>query len=259
MSSAIDPSRPRDGMPAMKAELRTNLMAAKTEIEALQVGLARGLAGKADRVHAHRLSDITDAGALARLDRVSGAEIAPDSIGPAHLTDMAITPGRYCNPEITVDRQGRLTAVTESRLRLAKFHATNNSRQSWRSTRFIDLTSWTGLIADAPDFAFDGTTLICRFAGWIDVSANVSCRRTCGFGAARPRMRLERNGIAIDGSRAEGHTRRWWSGDHANLASRVLVEVAKGDRLKVQVAAASPWSRHRLLEGCCAFTAIRIA
>ena len=36
MPSAIDPTKPVDGIPASKAELRANLLAAKTEIEALQ-------------------------------------------------------------------------------------------------------------------------------------------------------------------------------------------------------------------------------
>lgn len=36
MASAIDPSKPADGVPAVKADLRANLLAAKNEIEALQ-------------------------------------------------------------------------------------------------------------------------------------------------------------------------------------------------------------------------------
>jgi hypothetical protein len=36
MTSAIDPTKPADGLPASKGELRANLQAAKTEIEALQ-------------------------------------------------------------------------------------------------------------------------------------------------------------------------------------------------------------------------------
>jgi hypothetical protein len=36
MSSAIDPTKPADGVPAVKSELRANLQAAKNEIEALQ-------------------------------------------------------------------------------------------------------------------------------------------------------------------------------------------------------------------------------
>jgi hypothetical protein len=38
VASAIDPTKPADGTPAVKAELRANLQAAKGEIEALQAG-----------------------------------------------------------------------------------------------------------------------------------------------------------------------------------------------------------------------------
>jgi hypothetical protein len=37
MASAIDPTKPRDGVPAKKADLRANLQAAKAEIEELQL------------------------------------------------------------------------------------------------------------------------------------------------------------------------------------------------------------------------------
>jgi hypothetical protein len=37
MTSAIDPSKPADGVPAVKADLRANLQAARDEIQALQV------------------------------------------------------------------------------------------------------------------------------------------------------------------------------------------------------------------------------
>jgi len=73
MVSAIDPTKPVDGVPAVKADLRTNLQAAKTEIEALQTD-------KADVSHQHVLGDITDAGSLAGLDQVGAGEIAPDAL-----------------------------------------------------------------------------------------------------------------------------------------------------------------------------------
>jgi hypothetical protein len=38
VASAIDPTRPEDGIPASKSAMRANWAAAKTEIEALQVG-----------------------------------------------------------------------------------------------------------------------------------------------------------------------------------------------------------------------------
>jgi hypothetical protein len=46
MASAIDATKPVDGVPAVKADLRQNLQTAKSEIEALQ-------AGKADLEHSH--------------------------------------------------------------------------------------------------------------------------------------------------------------------------------------------------------------
>jgi hypothetical protein len=36
MASAIDPTKPSDGVPAVKSDLRANLAAAKNEIEILQ-------------------------------------------------------------------------------------------------------------------------------------------------------------------------------------------------------------------------------
>ena len=45
MASTIDPTKPVDGVPAVKADLRANLQAAKDEIEALQ-GLATTTAEK---------------------------------------------------------------------------------------------------------------------------------------------------------------------------------------------------------------------
>jgi hypothetical protein len=59
--SQIDPSTPVDGVPAVKADLRANLQAARTEIEALQDGLDSEISalqsGKADIGHIHTLAD----------------------------------------------------------------------------------------------------------------------------------------------------------------------------------------------------------
>lgn len=43
MASAIDPTKPADGVPAVKSDLRANLKAAKEEIEALQHLVATSL------------------------------------------------------------------------------------------------------------------------------------------------------------------------------------------------------------------------
>jgi hypothetical protein len=69
MASAIDPTKPTDGVPSVKLDLRTNLQAAKTEIESLQTG-------KSDVGHQHALGDLTDAGALAAKNVIGAGDIA---------------------------------------------------------------------------------------------------------------------------------------------------------------------------------------
>ena len=51
MPSLIDPTKPVDGAPAVKADLRANLQSAKDEIEALQTG-------KTDFGHQHLLARV---------------------------------------------------------------------------------------------------------------------------------------------------------------------------------------------------------
>lgn len=55
MASQIDPTKPVDGEPAVKADLRANLQAAKDEVEALQ-------SGKAEVAHSHALTDLQAGG-----------------------------------------------------------------------------------------------------------------------------------------------------------------------------------------------------
>ena len=82
MPSQIDPTKPIDGVPASKADLRANLQAAKGEIEALQ-------SGKADLGHQHGLLDISDAGALASKNTVAAVDINDDAVTNAKLANMA--------------------------------------------------------------------------------------------------------------------------------------------------------------------------
>ena len=78
MASAIDPTRPADGVPPVKLDLRANLQAAKDEIEALQ-------AGKAEVGHQHVLGDITDAGALAAKNTVASGDVDDDAVIDAKI------------------------------------------------------------------------------------------------------------------------------------------------------------------------------
>jgi hypothetical protein len=86
MASAIDPTKPSDGVPSVKLDLRNNLQTAKTEIEDLQ-------AGKADLGHQHLLGDLTDVGALAAKDVVEAGDIAAGALDsmPIDMQDQLLT------------------------------------------------------------------------------------------------------------------------------------------------------------------------
>ena len=97
MTSAIDPSKPADGVPAVKLDLRNNLQAARDEIEALQ-------AGKADVGHQHVLADITDAGALAGKSVVSSGDIASGAVTTAALEDGVVTSAKIAPAAVGADQ-----------------------------------------------------------------------------------------------------------------------------------------------------------
>jgi len=86
MASAIDPSKPTDGVPSVKLDLRNNLQTAKTEIEELQ-------AGKADLGHQHLVGDLTDAGALAAKDAIGAGDVAAGALDglPIDMQDQQLT------------------------------------------------------------------------------------------------------------------------------------------------------------------------
>jgi hypothetical protein len=86
MASAIDPTKPADGVPSIKLDLRNNLQAAKTEIESLQ-------AGKADLGHQHLLVDVIDAGALAAKNTVEAGDIGAGALDgmPIDMQDQQLT------------------------------------------------------------------------------------------------------------------------------------------------------------------------
>ena len=86
MASAIDSTKPADGVPAVKSDLRANLQAAKAEIETLQ-------AAKAEVAHSHGLGEITDAGALAGKDLVGPGDLASGALDgtPIDMQDQLLT------------------------------------------------------------------------------------------------------------------------------------------------------------------------
>jgi trimeric autotransporter adhesin len=107
MPSLIDPTKPVDGSPAVKADLRANLQSAKDEIEALQTG-------KTDFGHQHVLADVTDSGALASKDIVQSEDIAAAAItteklaaaavGGAELADAVVTTAKLVDGAVTSDK-----------------------------------------------------------------------------------------------------------------------------------------------------------
>jgi hypothetical protein len=91
VASQIDPSKPVDGVPAVKSDLRSNLLVAKTEIEALQDALQTETdaleSGKADTDHVHTLADTEVS--VSRDLQVSDAQnqlLRVDSTDPVTLT-----------------------------------------------------------------------------------------------------------------------------------------------------------------------------
>ena len=108
MASQIDPTKPADGLPASKADLRSNLQAAKDEIEALQ-------SGKTDLGHQHVLADVTDAGALAGLNQVGTGEIADAAVLAAKIAGAAVIESKIADGAITPNKIG-VAAVTDIKI-----------------------------------------------------------------------------------------------------------------------------------------------
>jgi hypothetical protein len=105
MASQIDPTKPVDGLPASKADLRTNLQSAKDEIEALQ-------SGETDVGHQHAVADIADAGALAALDQVDTAEIADGAVTASKIAADAVG-ATQLQDGIPISMQGALLSGAE--------------------------------------------------------------------------------------------------------------------------------------------------
>jgi hypothetical protein len=96
MTSAIDPTKPADGLPSVKADLRANLLAAKSEIEALQA-IADGL------------------GALAEADVITINEI--DASGIRDATTCLLGNGAFGAKDAPQVGASEITAGTETALR----------------------------------------------------------------------------------------------------------------------------------------------
>ena len=108
MASAIDPTKPVDGVPSVKVNLRNNLEAAKTEIEALQ-------AGKSDLGHQHVLGDLTNAGALAAKNVVATGDIAAGAVTANELANGAATTVKLADGAVTTVKLPD-GAVTQAKL-----------------------------------------------------------------------------------------------------------------------------------------------
>ena len=85
MSSAIDPTKPADGVPASKADLRANLHAAKDEIEALEAAQIP-VGGTSGQVLAKNSNTDYDTGWV---DQTGGGSVAVEDEGTQILASAA--------------------------------------------------------------------------------------------------------------------------------------------------------------------------
>jgi hypothetical protein len=96
MTSAIDPTKPADGLPSVKADLRANLLAAKIEIEALQAVNA-------------------ELGTLAHADSITVDQI--DANGIRDATTCLLGDGTFGAKDHPQVSEGEITVGTETTLR----------------------------------------------------------------------------------------------------------------------------------------------
>ena len=108
MASKIDPTKPADGVPASKADLRSNLQSAKDEIEALQ-------SAKADVGHQHGLVDISDAGALASKNSIAAVDIDDNAVTTAKIAGAAVIGSKIADAAVTESKIAG-AAITESKI-----------------------------------------------------------------------------------------------------------------------------------------------
>jgi hypothetical protein len=160
MASAIDPTKPTDGAPSVKLDLRNNLQAAKNEIETLQ-------AGKADLGHQHLVGDLTDAGALASKDVIEAGDIAAGAIASADLADAAVTTDQIADGAVTPAKLADGTAN-----RLLGFDSGGNPIEIVAGTNLTiaDGTISAGELGSGSVVVIAGTSFVLNSSHWASKS-----------------------------------------------------------------------------------------
>ena len=140
MASAIDPTKPVDGVPSVKVNLRNNLEAAKTEIEALQ-------AGKSDLGHQHVLGDLTNAGALAAKNVVAAGDIAAGAVTANELANGAATTVKLADAAVTTVKLAD-AAVSTAKLADAAAITAKLADAAVTTVKLADAAASTAKLAD---------------------------------------------------------------------------------------------------------------
>jgi hypothetical protein len=141
MPSQIDPTKPIDGVPASKADLRANLQSAKDEIEALQ-------SGKADVGHQHGLVDITDAGALASKNTVATVDIDDNAVTSPKIAGAAVSETKIADAAVTQNKIAD-AAVTEGKIAGAAVTQSKIADAAVAESKIADAAVTESKIADA--------------------------------------------------------------------------------------------------------------
>lgn len=196
MASLIDPTKPADGVPAVKADLRANLQAAKDEIEALQAG---GAALPAGGLTGQRLTKLSDSDFDVGWQTPSGAEASHFIYAKDH---GAVADGQDRTTELqtAVDTAGGKTLVIEGMIRIS-----SNIRLSADHNGTVIIgagPSGHGIRADVPD-DFSDNQLVLVQGTESNVLTDVTFRH-----------------IEIDGRRDESNT-----GSYENVIMRHVKRV----------------------------------
>jgi hypothetical protein len=139
MTSAIDPNKPVDGIPAVKADLRANLLAAKNEIEALQaVEAGLGALSQADSITINEIdaSGIRDATTCLLGNGTFGAK-DPAQVSEGEITTGAETTLRSYSPADIIsfiNQHAPAGATTSPFLSATGSQAGAASGKSWKLT-----------------------------------------------------------------------------------------------------------------------------